>query len=107
MGNQGHTFEGMKYIREWYEAGLLGEVREVHAWTNRTTKNITNAKKTPEKGTVPSGLDWDKWIGPYGQMVGLDRFGASAPYQTIYEQLGFTVDNIVLRALESIDKSKK
>ncbi len=52
-------------------------------------------------------MGWNKWVGPYGQVVGLDRFGASAPYQTIYDHLGFTVDNIVLRALESIDKSKK
>ena len=44
MGNQGHTLEGMRYIREWYEAGMIGEVREVHAWTNRSTPNNANAK---------------------------------------------------------------
>ena len=33
MGNQGHTFEGMRLIVEWYQAGILGEVREVHCWT--------------------------------------------------------------------------
>ncbi len=54
---------------------------------------------------VPMG--WSKWIGQYGCVIGMERFGASAPYKTIYEHLGFTVDNIVLRALETIDKSKK
>ncbi|MEM9398652.1 MAG: Gfo/Idh/MocA family oxidoreductase [Verrucomicrobiota bacterium] len=65
MGNQGHTLEGMRYIREWYEAGLLGEVREVHAWTNRTTKNISTVKKSQPIGQpIPDSLDWDLWLGP-------------------------------------------
>ena len=52
-------------------------------------------------------LGWDKYIGSQGTIIGLDRFGASAPYQTIYEHLGFTTENVVLRALATIDKSKK
>ncbi len=32
MGNQGHTTNGVRQIKEWYEAGILGEVKEVHAW---------------------------------------------------------------------------
>src|SRR5580658_9938391 len=32
MGNQGHTTEGIRYVKEWYDAGTLGQVREVHAW---------------------------------------------------------------------------
>lgn len=65
MGNQGHTMEGMRYIREWYESGLLGTVREVHAWTNRTTKNTSNAKgAVPPAMPIPDTLDWDLWIGP-------------------------------------------
>jgi len=65
MGNQGHTMEGMRYIREWYEAGMLGTVREVHAWTNRTTKNTSNAKgPVPPAMPIPDTLDWDLWLGP-------------------------------------------
>jgi transketolase len=52
-------------------------------------------------------MGWSKYAGPKGQIIGLDRFGASAPYQDIYEHLGFTTDNVVLRALEAIDKSKR
>ncbi len=52
-------------------------------------------------------LGWEQWVGSRGSVIGLERFGASAPYKIIYEQLGFTVDNVVLRALETIDKSKK
>ena len=35
MGNQGHAFEGAYLVKEWYQAGLIGEVREVVAWTDR------------------------------------------------------------------------
>ncbi|MFA6243916.1 MAG: Gfo/Idh/MocA family oxidoreductase, partial [Candidatus Hydrogenedentales bacterium] len=37
MGNQGHANEGVRLLQEWFEAGLLGEVREVCSWTNRPT----------------------------------------------------------------------
>jgi predicted dehydrogenase len=64
MGNQGHTLEGMRYIREWYEAGMIGEVREVHAWTNRSTPNNSNAKIPHPVEQIPATLDWDLWTGP-------------------------------------------
>ena len=64
MGNQGHNFEGMRMIREWVEAGLIGKVREVHAWTGRTTTNNSNAKINLSAEPVPATLDWDLWTGP-------------------------------------------
>jgi Predicted dehydrogenases and related proteins len=35
MGNQGHSFDGTRQMVEWIRAGVIGPVREVHAWTNR------------------------------------------------------------------------
>jgi predicted dehydrogenase len=64
MGNQGHNFEGMKLIREWIEGGMIGEVEEVHAWTNRTTSNNLNAQSPLKAQPVPESLDWDLWTGP-------------------------------------------
>lgn len=63
MGNQGHNFLGMRQIKDWYDAGLLGEVREVHAWTNRTTTNNAHAKKEYPGQPIPETLDWDLWQG--------------------------------------------
>ncbi|HEX9922935.1 MAG TPA: transketolase [Anaerolineae bacterium] len=57
------------------------------------------------EAAVPMG--WSRWVGPQGSVIGLDRFGASAPYKVIYEQLGFTAENLVLRALATIDVSKR
>ncbi len=43
---------------------------------------------------------WYRWIGDHGVVMGLERFGASAPYQKIYQELGLTVENVVQRAKE-------
>jgi len=41
---------------------------------------------------------WWRWVGTTGDVLGLDRFGASAPGPVVLEQLGFTVDAVVARA---------
>jgi transketolase len=38
---------------------------------------------------------WYRWVGPNGAIVGIERFGASAPYQRIYQELGLTVERVV------------
>lgn len=42
---------------------------------------------------------WERWVGARGAVISLERFGASAPYKTIFQQFGFTVENVVDRAL--------
>lgn len=64
MGNQGHNFEGMRLIKDWYDAGICGEIREVHAWTGRTTTNNANALLEYPAQPIPETLDWDLWLGP-------------------------------------------
>jgi transketolase len=46
-----------------------------------------------------SPLGWERWTGSRGSILGLDRFGASAPGDVVFKELGFTVDNVVERAL--------
>ncbi len=43
-------------------------------------------------------MPWYRWVGDQGAVMGIERFGASAPYQEIYAAFGLTVDNIVARA---------
>ncbi len=38
---------------------------------------------------------WDRYVGPEGRVVGLDRYGESAPAADVYKYFGFTVDNLV------------
>jgi predicted dehydrogenase len=63
MGNQGRSGEGVRLIQEWIEDGAIGEVHEVHCWTNRPIwpQGIPRPTDTP---AVPEGLDWDLWLGP-------------------------------------------
>ena len=43
-------------------------------------------------------LGWQKWIGTTGVAIGVDKFGASAPYKKIYEEYGLTPDAVVAAA---------
>jgi transketolase len=45
-------------------------------------------------------MSWYEWVGTDGIVIGLTRFGASAPYEKIYEGLGLTVDRLVRSATE-------
>ena len=40
-------------------------------------------------------MSWYRWVGDDGVIIGIDRFGASAPYKEIYEHLGLSVAKIV------------
>jgi len=66
MGNQGHTFEGARLIKEWYDHGVLGEVRELHAWTDRPIPPWFIKPDTipPKREKTPKNVDWDLWQGP-------------------------------------------
>ena len=41
---------------------------------------------------------WERWVGDEGEVIGIDRFGASAPADTLFEQFGFTADHVYARA---------
>jgi len=51
-------------------------------------------------------LGWWKWVGLDGDVLGLDRFGASAPGTTVLEELGFTSENIVARARGVLERDR-
>ena len=63
MCNQGHSKEGWRLFIEWVKAGSIGEVKEVHSWTNRPI--WPQGLPRPTGSTpVPANLDWETWIGP-------------------------------------------
>jgi transketolase len=49
-------------------------------------------------------MSWYKWVGDDGVILGLERFGASAPAAQIYEHLGITVDKMVQTAKKLLGK---
>jgi predicted dehydrogenase len=65
MGNQGHANEGLRLIKEWHQAGVLGEVREIHSWTDRPIwpQGVSLPDHSKMLPVVPPTLDWDLWLG--------------------------------------------
>ncbi len=51
-----------------------------------------------EAGTTAG---WSRWVGDEGRTIGIDRFGASAPYEDLYREFGVTADAVVAAALAS------
>jgi transketolase len=47
-----------------------------------------------------SPLGWERYVGTDGEILGIDRFGASAPYGDLSEEYGFTAENVARRAVE-------
>jgi hypothetical protein len=62
MGNQGYSNEGTRQAAEMIWAGEIGNVTEVHAWTDRPIwpQGLT---QIPPAEPVPGTLDWDLWLG--------------------------------------------
>lgn len=63
MGNQGNSLDGVRKLCEMIWNGDIGEVREVHCWTNRPVwpQNVGRPSKRERE---PATMYWDLWIGP-------------------------------------------
>jgi transketolase len=75
--------------------------RQPADYRDRVLPPAIKARVAVEAG-VTTG--WQKWVGAEGEIVGVDRFGASAPYKVIYQQFGLTPEHIVERALAVIKR---
>jgi predicted dehydrogenase len=61
MGNQGHCMDGYRRLCEFVWAGVVGNIKETHSWTDRA--NGWNGPRPPTK-PLPEGMHWEEWIGP-------------------------------------------
>ena len=70
MGNQGQASEGTRLMCENIWGGAIGPVREVHVWTDRPLRGLSDVYwpqgvgRPEETPPVPDKLDWDLWLGP-------------------------------------------
>jgi transketolase len=65
------------------------------AYRDEVLPSGVGARVTVEAG-VPLG--WDRYAGPQGAIIGMGRFGASAPYQRLAQEFGFTAENVAAQA---------
>jgi predicted dehydrogenase len=82
MGNQGHSSNDIRRCREWVQAGIIGPIREVCAWSDRPVggdpwSDFPIMARPEESPPVPDSLDWDLWLGP----------AEKRPYHPIYHPM--------------------
>ncbi|MBN2270227.1 MAG: Gfo/Idh/MocA family oxidoreductase [Sedimentisphaerales bacterium] len=65
MGNHGHSSETIRLTCEWIWDGAIGDIREVHAWSQTGLDwGGFRMQRPDERQPIPAGMDWDLWIGP-------------------------------------------
>ncbi len=71
MGNQGASNDGVRKLREWYDADAIGKVHTVYCWTDRPVWPQGIPWPKDKKASVPSELDWNLWLGtaPYKDYI--------------------------------------
>ncbi len=89
MAVQGHTYDGIRQMKEWYEADVFGQIREVHSWIggpdwrNREDGEWYWHKPSsfpPSVDPIPESLDWNLWLGPNP---------ADTPFNKLYHPLAW------------------
>ncbi len=85
MGNQGSAADGLRRAVETIQDGLIGQVHDVHVWTNRPIWP-QGMERPAGEDPVPATLEWDTWIGPapmrpyVGNRNPKDRNGVYEPF---------------------------
>ena len=83
MGNQGSSLNSMRRCTEVIQSGILGEVKEVHVWTNRPVwpqgEGVAKWVKSHPKGDpIRKGLNWDAFLATAKNRPFLDRYPDNA-----------------------------
>ena len=69
------------------------------AWRNRVLPPAIEHRVAVEAGVTDA---WWRWVGPRGRVVGIDRFGASAPAKVLFPHYGITVEAVAQAARDSL-----
>ena len=90
MGNQGHATEGIRFVKEWYESGAVGKVKEVIALNggpdfgpNRLFNLPTRWPATSQ--AIPLHLNWDLWKGPVAEDIKYNEVFLPATWRGFYQ----------------------
>ncbi len=97
---------------------LTADGRRLRAVSMPCLEYFAKQPQSYRDSVLPSGVprvaveaaapqSWYRWLGEGGVMVGIERFGASAPYQRIYKELGLTVERVVEVAQRLLAASRR
>jgi predicted dehydrogenase len=64
LGNQGHSFESIRFLREWIQDGAIGNVHTINAGCRAVISGLDDLPRLKEEHPIPPTLDWDLWLGP-------------------------------------------
>ena len=88
------------------ERGVRARVVNMPSWElfDRQPESYRRAVLPPEvtaRLAIEAGVSqgWHRYVGPAGDVLGIERFGASAPYKVLQEKFGFTAEDVAQRAL--------
>jgi transketolase len=81
--------------QEWFRA-------QDQAYQAKVLPGDVTARVSVEAGIA---MSWRDLVGPHGECVSLEHYGASAPYQVLFEQFGFTPDRVVAAARAALSRS--
>ena len=93
------------------DKGVSSRVVSMPSWERfeRQSQDYRDSVLLPDvtaRVSIEAGVTsgWQKWVGANGVVIGIDRFGASAPYKEIYQQFGLTTDVVVEKTLAMLGK---
>jgi transketolase len=112
VGTGAEVWTALNGAKALKEQGITARVVSMPSW--RLFEQQSDAYKDSifpahlPKMSIEAGatLGWWKWVGRHGEVIGLDRFGASAPGTKALEELGFSTENVVKRAKILIERAK-
>jgi len=103
-------YEARKVLKE---KGIDARVVSMPSWElfeeqSEEYKNSVLPKNVRARLAVEAGTSygWHKYVGLDGDIISIDTFGASAPGEILFEKFGFTVENVVNRAIALVEKFK-
>jgi transketolase len=101
----------MDAAKKLHEQGHSVRVVSVPSWElfekqDAAYRESVLPKKVTARVAVEAGvgMGWERFVGPGGKIISIERFGASAPYKVIYEKLGLTTENIIAQAKSVMPK---
>jgi transketolase len=112
VGTGAEVWTALNGAKALKEQGITARVISMPSW--RLFEQQSDAYKDSifpahlPKLSIEAGatLGWWKWVGRHGEVIGIDRFGASAPGTKALEELGFRTENVVKHAKILIERAK-